>query len=73
MAEGIVKWFSEKKGYGFITPEGKQPNEDDVFVHYTQIPEGKTLEKGMKVRYELGEVKENTQNLVAVNVEIIEE
>jgi cold shock protein len=51
MAQGTVKWFSEDKGYGFITPDdgGK-----DLFVHFSGIAgEGfKTLEEGAKVSYE---------------------
>jgi len=51
---GTVKWFDEKKGYGFITPEdgGK-----DLFVHYSNIVgDGfKTLHEGQTVEYEAGE------------------
>ena len=51
MAQGTVKWFSEEKGYGFITPD---EGGEDVFVHYSGI-EGsgfKSLEEGDKVSYE---------------------
>lgn len=49
--EGTVKWFSDKKGYGFITREG----EDDVFVHYSSI-EGdgfRTLREGDHVNFDI--------------------
>jgi CspA family cold shock protein len=51
MATGTVKWFSDEKGFGFITPDesGK-----DLFVHHTGIAgEGfKTLQEGARVSYE---------------------
>jgi CspA family cold shock protein len=49
--EGTVKWFSDKKGYGFITREG----EEDIFVHYSSIQgEGfRTLREGEKVVFEV--------------------
>ncbi len=52
MATGIVKWFNESKGFGFIEPEG---GGDDVFVHYSAIKaEGfRTLAEGQKVNFEV--------------------
>ena len=51
MSTGTVKWFSDAKGFGFITPddEGK-----DLFVHHTSIQGGgfKSLTEGAKVSYE---------------------
>jgi cold shock protein len=60
MAQGTVKWFSEDKGYGFITPdeEGK-----DLFVHYSSI-DGvgfKSLNEGEKVTYEAGQGRKGPQ------------
>ncbi|MFC1890274.1 cold-shock protein [Thermodesulfobacteriota bacterium] len=54
MARGTVKWFNEKKGFGFITPDD---GEQDLFVHYSSI-EGesfKTLQDGQAVEYEVGQ------------------
>jgi len=51
MARGKVKWFSNQKGYGFITPESGS----DVFVHHSAIQgEGyKSLEEGQEVEFEV--------------------
>lgn len=53
MAEGTVKWFSEKKGYGFIS----QDDGNDVFVHYSSIvmPGFKKLAEGDRVSFEVDE------------------
>lgn len=49
--KGIVKWFNEGKGYGFITPD----EGPDVFVHFSAImSEGfRTLSEGQKVEFEV--------------------
>ena len=51
MARGTVKWFNEKKGYGFISQE----DGTDVFVHFSAIEqEGfKTLREGEEVEFEI--------------------
>ena len=51
MATGTVKWFSDEKGFGFITPdEGSR----DLFVHHTSIQSDgyRSLAEGAKVSYE---------------------
>ena len=63
MAKGTVKWFSNQKGYGFITPE----NGKDVFVHFSAIQgDGyKTLNEGEAVEFEIAQGPKGEQ---AVNV-----
>ena len=51
MDTGIVKWFNENKGFGFITPDS---GGDDLFVHHSNIEMGgfRALQDGQKVEYE---------------------
>jgi CspA family cold shock protein len=53
LAQGIVKWFNDRKGYGFISQEeGK-----DVFVHFSSIESTgyKTLSEGDRVEFDIEE------------------
>ncbi len=53
MANGTVKWFNNKKGYGFINED----NGRDIFVHFSSIDMGgyKSLAEGEKVVFEIEE------------------
>ncbi|MDC3080994.1 cold-shock protein [Paracoccaceae bacterium] len=55
MTKGIVKWFNQKKGYGFIAPEGE---DKDVFVHITAVQAAglKRLDEDQEVSFEIEEV-----------------
>ena len=46
--QGIVKWFSEHKGYGFIQGEN---GEKDCFMHHSELPEGYEPKEGEKVKF----------------------
>ena len=52
MATGIVKWFNDTKGFGFITPDG---GGEDVFAHSSQIQMAgyRTLKEGQRVSFEI--------------------
>ncbi|MDX9701602.1 MAG: cold shock domain-containing protein [Candidatus Auribacterota bacterium] len=64
MAKGTVKWFSNEKGYGFITLESSS---EDIFVHHSAIQgDGyKFLEEGQEVEFEIQKTPKGNQ---AVNV-----
>ncbi len=63
MAQGTVKWFNEKKGFGFIEKDGG----GDIFVHFSAIQAGgfKTLREGQRVTFD---VSEGEKGPAAVNV-----
>ena len=64
LENGIVKWFNDRKGYGFI----QQENGEDIFVHYSSInmPGYKSLAEGEQVTFE---VEEGDRGPVAKNVQ----
>lgn len=55
MATGIVKWFNDQKGFGFI----EQEDGADLFVHYSEIVGNgfKTISEGDRVTFDIGEGK----------------
>jgi CspA family cold shock protein len=67
LATGTVKWFSDEKGYGFITPED---GSKDLFVHFSGIAgDGfKSLSEGSRVEFEATEAQKGPQ---ATNVRAI--
>ena len=68
MAEGTVKWFSNEKGYGFISRDGG----DDVFVHHSKIERDgyRSLVEGQRVQFE---VEEGPKGLQAASVQLLQE
>lgn len=68
MSKGIIKWFNNEKGYGFITGSV----DEDIFVHYTAIKQDgyKTLSEGQIVEFNLIKTDKGLQ---ATNVKTVNE
>ncbi|MFC1852385.1 cold-shock protein [candidate division CSSED10-310 bacterium] len=66
MAEGVVKWFNEKKGFGFI----EQEDGTDVFVHYTGIAGTgfKSIREGDRVSFD---IEQGEKGPAAKNVKVV--
>lgn len=67
MQNGIVKWFSDDKGFGFIEPEG---GGQDLFVHHSaiQMRGRRTLLEGQRVAFD---IEESPKGLRATQVELV--
>jgi CspA family cold shock protein len=67
MANGIVKWFDDRKGYGFI----EQEDGPDVFVHYSGISGNgfKSLGEGDRVSFE---IEQGEKGPAAINVTVVQ-
>ncbi len=63
---GVVKWFNNERGYGFIARDGKP----DVFVHFKaiEVPGYKTLTEGLRVEFQ---VVQGNKGLQAENVKVL--
>lgn len=66
MQLGKVKWFDNKKGYGFISPDS---GERDVFVHFSviQMDGYKSLMEGQEVQFEMEDGQKGPQATVVTN------
>ena len=67
MTTGTVKWFSDAKGFGFITPDD---GSGDLFAHFSAINMSgfKTLKEGQKVTYEVAQGPKGKQ---ASNIQVV--
>lgn len=67
MATGIVKWFNDEKGFGFIAPDD---GGDDLFAHFSAININgfKSLKEGQKISFEVAQGPKGRQ---AANIQVV--
>ncbi|MDX8379015.1 MAG: cold-shock protein [Gallionella sp.] len=67
MATGIVKWFNDEKGFGFISPD---EGGDDLFAHFSAINISgfKSLKEGQKISFEVAQGPKGRQ---ASNIQVV--
>ena len=66
---GTVARFNAHKGYGFITPDGAESGrKKDVFVHFSAIRGGKSLEEGQRVEFQIADAPKGP---AAINVRVV--
>lgn len=67
MATGVVKWFNDEKGFGFISPDD---GGDDLFAHFSAINSSgfKTLKEGQKISFEVAQGPKGRQ---ASNIQVV--
>ncbi len=67
MAKGVVKWFNETKGFGFISPEG---GNKDVFVHITALQSAglTTLQDGQQVSFDIEAGRDGREKAINVTL-----
>jgi cold shock protein len=70
MLEGKVRWFDEKKGFGFIARD----EDRDIFVHYSAIQENgfRTLHEGDPVQFEVAEGPHGTHAINVLKLSMME-
>ena len=68
MTKGIVKWFNQKKRYGFIAPEGE---DKDVFVHITAVQAAglKRLDEDQEVSFEIETSEDGRKSAINIKVD----
>ena len=68
MTKGIVKWFNQKKGYGFIAPEGE---DKDVFVHITAVQAAglKRLDEDQEGSFEIETSEDGRKSAINIKVD----
>jgi len=62
--KGKIKWYNSRKGYGFISGE----DDEDVFVHNSDIPQGTLLKEEDEVEYE---VEKTDKGLKAIEIKLL--